>query len=232
MMSEFISYLQKMIYTSLIFENRYQFLLEGLGMTLLITVLAFLLGTTAAVVICYGKIRGKRALKKFLSGMTQFFIRIPCLVLLMVFSYVIFADVPMSAVVVAVIVFSLKASSSMSDLFYTAIITVNPGEGEAARSLGLSRMQTFMHVIFPQAVKAALPLYKNQFIATLQETSIVGFLAIQDLTRASSIIASRTLDPLISLFIITVSYFLIGWTASFLLSFFEKEKHFTVEEAR
>jgi polar amino acid transport system substrate-binding protein len=66
----------------------------------------------------------------------------------------------------------------------------------------------------------------------LQETSIVGFLAIQDLTRASSIIASRTLDPLISLFIITVSYFLIGWTASFLLSFFEKEKHFTIEEAR
>ena len=231
-MSEFLSYMQKMIYTSLIFENRYQFLLEGLGMTLLITVLAFLLGTTVAVILCYGKIRGNRPLKKCLSMMTQFFIRIPSLVLLMVFSYVIFADVPMSAVVIAVIVFALKASSYLCDLFYTAIVTVDPGEGEAARSLGLNRVQTFLHVIFPQAVKATLPLYKNQFIATLQETSIVGFLAIQDLTRASNIIASRTLDPLISLIIITVSYFLIGWLASFLFSFFEKEKHITPEEVR
>ena len=107
----------------------------------------------------------------------------------------------------------------------SALMTVSIGEIEAARTLGMNKRKTFFHVIFPQALTTALPLFKNQFISTLQETSIVGYLAIMDLTRASSIITSRTLDAFFGLICVSIMYLVIGYAGRSLLGLLGKRKH-------
>ncbi|MDL2236563.1 amino acid ABC transporter permease [Christensenellaceae bacterium OttesenSCG-928-K19] len=222
---DFFGSVSNSIYMTLIYEDRYQFLLDGLGTTLLLTFVSFLLGTALGCLFCAMMCSGKKPLKKLAYIITQFFIQIPALVLLMLCAYVVFVDVPLPVVAIAIFCFTLKTGSYMADIFYTAMTGVNPGEVEAARSLGMSKFQTFRKVQLPQAVRTALPLYRNQFIQTLQETSIVGYIAIQDLTYASEIISSRTLDPILSLLIITVIYLLTGVIVSSILKLFTREKH-------
>lgn len=229
-MNELIEYINQIFYNSFIYENRYLFLLDGLWMTLLLTVTSFLLGTVVAVLLCAGRLSGARWLDRALDSLCQFLIRLPGLVLLMVCSYIIFADIDISMVIVAILAFTMKTAAYMCDIFYSAITSLNKGEGEAARSLGMSSLQTFWDVTLPQSIKVALPVYKNQFIVTLQETSIVGFLAVQDLTRASNIIASRTLDPFFSVIVISIAYLVIGFIASRLLSLLELKKHISKED--
>ena len=105
---------------------------------------------------------------------------------------------------------TFKSGAYLSQIFLTALSTVAGGEMEAARTLGMTRWQAFRYVALPQTVVTALPLYKNQFIAAMQETSVVGTLAIMDLTRASSVVSSRTLDSLFGLILVSVMYFAIG----------------------
>lgn len=89
----------------------------------------------------------------------------------------------------------------------------------------MSKLQCFIHVVFPQAVANAMPVYKNRFVITLQETSIVGYLAIQDLTRASNIVTSRTLDAFFGLIVISLLYLIIGWITGGLLDLISHKKH-------
>lgn len=219
------NYLRDILYATLIYEDRYQFLLKGLANTLILTFFSFLLGTLFGSLFTLANLRGGKVLRKLIQVLTQFLVRIPSLVLLMVLFYIVFADVSLSGVILAIFAFTLKSAAYMSDIFTSAILSLNAGEVEAARSLGLSKLKAFLNITLPQAVQVALPVYKNQFITTLQETSIVGFLAIQDLTRASNILASRTLDPFVSLMIISIAYLLIGWVANRLLSILERSRH-------
>ena len=93
---------------------------------------------------------------------------------------------------------------------HDASLTVQEGEIEAARTLGMNKWQAFYYVVLPQTVEKAMPLYINQFISTMQETSVVGYLAIVDLTKAASIVSSRTLDAFFGIISITIIYFVIG----------------------
>ena len=113
----------------------------------------------------------------------------------------------------------------MADIFKTAVETVAPGEVEAARTLGMTRFQSLRYIILPQTVKTALPVYKNQFISCLQETSVVGYLAIMDLTRASDIVSARTFDALFALLAVTLIYLIIGWGVGALINLAERKKH-------
>lgn len=112
----------------------------------------------------------------------------------------------------------------MSDIFYTSVNTVNKGEIEAARTLGMNRYQAFFNVMLPQAIDNVLPVYKNQFVSTLQETSVVGYIAIMDLTRASDIVSSRTFDAMFALITVTLIYLVIGWSVSVLIGVLMKRK--------
>ena len=222
---EFLETIGNSVYTALIYEDRYKFILSGYGTTLLLTFASFLLGTALGALFCAMMCSKSKGLRRVAGIITQFFIQIPTLVLLMICAYIIFVEAPFSVVVVAIIAFTIKTGSYMSDIFYSAMTSVNSGEVEAARSLGMSRLQTFGKVRFAQAVRFALPLYRNQFVQTLQETSVVGYIAIQDMTFASEVIAARTLDPFASLLVITVIYLLTGIIVSKLLNIFAREKH-------
>ena len=210
-MVEIIKTLLDKIYETFIFDNRYLFFVEGLKNTLLLTLGSFVFGTISGVLLC----ATQRAKNKVINRIGRFIVHtlmeIPTMVLLMIMVYIIFGNSVVPVIWIVVVGLTLKAGAYLSEIFNSAISTVDKGEIEAARTLGMSRWQAFKNVTLPQTVERALPLYMNQFIATMQETSVVGYLAIVDLTRASSIVSSRTLDAFFGIIAVTLIYFIIGF---------------------
>ena len=136
---------------------------------------------------------------------------IPMLVFLMIMFYVILVPTGMGGTAVAVISFALNFAAYVSEMFRTAINAVSKGQSEAGLALGLTKWQTFRHIVAPQAIRNVMPVYKGEAISLLKTTSIVGYIAIQDLTRASDIIRSRTFDAFFPLLIVTILYFILAW---------------------
>lgn len=202
--------LRHKLYITFIEDDHYLFFLSGLCTTLLLTFASFLLGTAFGIALC-AALRSKRPAVQKLAGFVQkFFMEFPTMVLLMVLIYVVFGHSSLPVLLIVILGLTLKAGTYLSEVFSSALDTISSGETEAARTLGMTRWQAFRYVVLPQTVKAALPLYENQFTDTLEETSIVGYLAVVDLTRASEIVSSRTMDAFIGLFTIAVLYFVIG----------------------
>jgi len=224
-MADIIQTIVDSVYINLIYEDRYLFLLKGFGMTLYLTVMTFLLGTLIGAFFCKLRFSKNITAAKAVIWLKTLFIRLPTLVLLIIFAYLLFADTNINTVTLAIMAFAIKTGSYICDIMYSAIEAVDKGEIEAARTLGMSQFMAFRLVVLPQAIKNALPVYKNQLIITLQETSLVGFLAINDLTRASQVITSRTMDPYLSIIITAIAYLLIGAVSGLLFKLTEREKH-------
>ena len=202
--------LKHLFLNTFVVDDRYLYFLNGLGITLLLTFSSFLLGTALGVLLCAAMRSGNAVLRRAAGIVKSFFVQLPTMVLLMIMVYVIFGRSALPILIIVILGLMLKAASYLAEIFDTALGTVQAGEIEAARTLGMTRWQAFRYVALPQTVAAALPLYQNQFVATMQETSVVGYLAVIDLTRAASIVSSRTLDAFLGLFTITLIYFLIG----------------------
>lgn len=224
-MAEFYDELYKQIYITFIYESRWRFFVDGFWTTLLLTFSSFILGTLIGILFCKLKMSGSRWVRGVMKAFTSLLIQIPTLVLLMLFVYIIFGSISLPVVISVIIGLTLKTGCYMADIFQTAVKTVAPGEVEAARTLGMTRFQSFRYIILPQTVKTALPVYKNQFISCLQETSVVGYLAIMDLTRASDIVSARTFDALFALLAVTLIYLIIGWGVGALINLAERKKH-------
>lgn len=225
MMDAFLEDFFSLLYVTFIYEDRWKFFLNGFGMTLLLTLSSFILGSLFGALLCALKLSRRRWIQKIANGFVSLLVQLPTLVLLMIFVYIIFGSVPLSVVVIVIMGLTLKAGAYLADIFYSAVTSVDKGEIEAAHTLGMSKFQTFRYVTLPQAISSALPIYKNQFIITLQETAIVGYLAIVDLTRASDIVSARTLNAMFGLLVISVLYLLIGWAGNSLLSLLGHQKH-------
>ena len=217
--------LKHMLLNTFVLEDRYLYFLNGLGITLLLTFSSFLLGTALGVAICSGMRSGNTAVRRVAGIIKSFFVQLPTMVLLMIMVYVIFGRSALPILVIVIVGLTLKAASYLAEIFDAALSTVQPGEIEAARTLGMTRWQAFRYVALPQTVAAALPLYQNQFVATMQETSVVGYLAVIDLTRASSIVSSRTLDAFVGLAVVTILYFVIGAVFKQLLRLLTARRH-------
>ncbi len=199
------------LYLTFVKDDHYRFFLSGLGTTLLLTFASFLLGTVLGIALC-AALRSKRPAIRRIAGIIRtFFMELPTMVLLMILIYVIFGRSSLPVLCIVILGLTLKAATYLSEIFDSALDTIAEGEAEAARTLGMTRWQAFRYVVLPQTVQAALPLYQSQFVDTLEETSIVGYLAVVDLTRASEIVSSRTMDAFIGLFTIAIVYFLIGF---------------------
>ncbi len=112
----------------------------------------------------------------------------------MLIFYVIFASVNIQPVLVAVIAFGMNFAAYVSEMFRTSILSIDKGQWEAGIASGFSKFQTFLYIILPQAVNRVLPVYKGEFISMVKMTSVVGYIAVQDLTKAGDIIRSRTFD--------------------------------------
>ena len=212
-------------YLTFIQDDRWKYFTDGLLMTLLLTLSSFIFGTIVGALICKIRLSGSKVFKKIFEILNGFLVQIPTLVLLMVMVYIIFGKTSISVVIIVIIGLTLKTASYMSDIFCSAILATSSGEAEAARALGMNKYQAFVYITLPQAIQNSLQVYKNQFISTMQETSVVGSLAIQELTKASSIVTSRTMDAFFGLISITIIYFLIGYIGVAILNLIGNTKH-------
>ena len=219
----FFEKIQDSFTRTFITENRWKLVLNGLGVTLIISICAFIVGSLWGGVIC-ALLRSKR---KIASIPARVYVRLlqgtPIVVLLMILYYIIFKDFDISAIIVAIIGFSLNLGAYTSQIFKTAIESVDKGQIEAASAMGFNKFQVFMKIIFPQAARNALPVYKGEFISLVKSTSIVGYIAIQDLTKVSDIIRSRTYEAFFPLIATAIIYFLVTYIFIVLLNVLEKK---------
>lgn len=191
--------------------NRYQYLLTGLGNTFVITFFAILLslvlGTLIAIVRATHDRNGNHRILNFIC---QFYLTIirgtPTMVQLLIIYYVVFASANVDKIFVAIIAFGLNSAAYISEVIRSGIMSVDKGQMEAGRSLGLSYSQTMRLVILPQAFKNVLPAMGNELITLLKETSISGYIGLVDLTKGSDIIRSITYDAMMPLGVVALIY--------------------------
>jgi polar amino acid transport system substrate-binding protein len=192
-------------------EKRYLLIWDGLKTTVMISILATIFGTLLGALVCFMRMSKLR----LLSTPARLYINLlrgtPVLVLLMLIFYVVFASVDVSPALVAVVAFGMNFAAYVSEIFRTGIEGVDSGQSEAGIAMGFSRVQTFLHVVLPQTVRRILPVYKGEFISLVKMTSIVGYIAVQDLTKASDIVRSRTFDAFFPLIMVALLYFAISW---------------------
>lgn len=212
----FIEGLRDSLTSTFITENRWQLVLQGLGVTVGISVGAFVLGTLGGALLCHMSRSKRRAASAFAAGYIKVATGIPALVWLMILYYVVFAGVDVPGIVVAVVCFGLVTAAPMCGIFKTALDSVDKGYVEASLALGFSRFQTFRNVVFPQAALAVSGLYAGQFTALVKGTSVVGYVAISDLTKVSDIIRARTFEAFFPLLATAVIYFVVIALAAWL----------------
>ncbi|MBQ0096684.1 MAG: ABC transporter permease subunit [Bacteroidales bacterium] len=199
-------------------ENRYLLILDGLKTTLTITVFAVLLGTLLGGLVCWMRMNRR----KWLQNVAKVYIDImrgtPVLVMLMIMYYVVLAPVDASGVLVAIITFAMNTAAYICEMLRTNIQGIDRGQTEAGLSLGFTKVQTFFYIVLPQAVRNMIPVYQGEVISLLKSTSIVGYVAVIDMTKASDIIRARTFDAFFPLIAIAIVYFIIAWLIGLLLS--------------
>ena len=210
---------------NLIVEKRWKYITGGLWETVKISVCAILLGSVLGLGL-FGLMRSRRKWMRSVATAYNWFIAgIPQLVLLLILFYVVLAKSGFSPTMVAIITFALFFASSASDIYATSLDAIPHGQTEAGLALGFTRLQTFFNIVFPQAVRRGIPLFQGQCVSLLKGTSIVGYIAIQDLTRAGDIIRSRTFDALVPLLVVTAIYFILSWIIGLLLKLALPKKH-------
>ena len=214
----FISSLEASFTRTFLTENRWKLVLDGLKVTVLISICSGLLGSLMGFGICMLR----RSNKRFVSLPAAAFIRLiqgtPIVVLLMILYYIVFGKLDISAILVAIFGFAVNFGVYVSEMMRTGIDAVDKGQIEAAHALGFTKIKTFWRITFPQAARHFLPIFKGEFISMVKMTSVVGYIAIQDLTKVSDIIRSRTLEAFFPLIATAVIYFLVANVLTMLLS--------------
>ena len=221
----FFSSLRASIRRTFLAEERYKILLSGLSVTICLSILAGIFGTLLGAGICYLRLRKNPFVSAFASLYIRIFRSLPVVVLLLVLNYIVFRRSGLEAFWICVITFSIEFSAYCSEIFRGGINAVPPGQARAATALGFSRLKTFRHVIWPQALVHFLPVYSGQFIATVKMTAVAGYISVTDLTKASDIIRSRTYEAFFPLFFTSAVYFLLSSGLVALLRLLEKRIH-------
>ncbi len=205
-------------YNNLIVEDRYRMILDGLQVTLLITFCAAILGTLLGGLVCWMRMNRRPWLQKVAKVYIDIMRGTPVLVLLMLMYYVVMAPMKATGIVVAVVTFAMNTAAYISEMLRTTIQGIDRGQTEAGLALGYTQKQTFFRIVLPQVVKAVMPVYQGEMVSLLKGTSIVGYIAVIDITRASDLIRSRTFDAFFPLIVTAIIYFLMAWLIGLLLS--------------
>jgi polar amino acid transport system substrate-binding protein len=210
-------------YNNIIVEDRYLLIVDGMKTTGVISVLAIVLGTLLGALICFMRMSRQKLVQGFARVYISIVRGIPVLVLLMLIFYVVFARINVDPILAAVLAFGINFAAYVSEMFRASIESIDKGQTEAGIAGGFSKAQTFIYIVMPQAIRRVLPVYKGELISLVKMTSIVGYIAVQDLTKASDIIRSRTFDAFFPLIMTAVLYFFISWLLLFLLDMVEQK---------
>lgn len=209
-------------HSNIIKEKRYLLILKGLKVTVIISILSTLFGTLLGALICFMRMSPKALLRIPATAYISIMRGTPVLVLLMLIFYVVFGSSDISPILVAVLAFGMNFAAYVAEIFRTGIQSVDKGQTEAGIAMGFSRISTFTNIVLPQTVQRILPVYKGEFLSLVKMTSIVGYIAVEDLTKASDIIRSRTFDAFFPLLMVALLYFLISWILLQALEYLER----------
>ncbi len=203
---------QRKFVNNFITSDRWQYIADGLITTLKVTFFAVIIGIIIGFLVAVVRSTYDKTGKlKILNALCKLYLTVirgtPVVVQLLIIYFVIFGDVrDVSKIVVAVMAFGFNSGAYVAEIFRSGIMSVDSGQFEAGRSLGFNYVQTMRYIIMPQAFKNVLPALCNEFIVLLKETSVSGYIALQDLTKGGDIIRSRTYDALMPLLAVAIIY--------------------------
>ena len=226
-MENFINNVYEQFYQTLIEQNRYRFILEGLGKTLIIAffavILGVILGGLVALIRNYHEETKKAKLANFISKLYVTIIRgTPAVLQLMIIYYVIFRTVDINTILVGVIAFGINSGAYVSEIIRAGIEAVDKGQMEAARSLGMNQRQAMFEVIIPQAFKNILPALGNEFISVIKESSMVSVIGVAELMYNAGIVRGNTALGLEPVVVAAIIYFIITFTLTRVLGYVER----------
>ncbi len=219
--------LQSKFVNNFITDNRWQYLTDGLIVTLQITLCAVILGIVLGFLVAIVRSTHDRTGKlKILNALCNLYLTVirgtPVVVQLLIIYFVIFGSTDISKVMVAVMAFGINSGAYVAEIFRSGIMSIDNGQFEAGRSLGFNYRQTMFYIVMPQAFKNVLPALGNEFISLLKETSVSGYIALQDLTKGGDIIRSRTYDAFMPLIAVALIYLVMVLIFSRLVSLLER----------
>ena len=225
-MQEWFESVGKKFVMAFVEGDRWKLYIKGLGVTLEIALFAaiigLLIGTVVALMRLSTKRDGKKTIWARIAGVYIDVIRgTPSVLQLLIMWFVIMKNCH-NGILVAVLSFGINSGAYVSEIVRAGILAVDKGQTEAGRSLGLSKAQTMLYVVIPQAIKNVLPPIGNEFIVLLKETAIVGYVSLTDLTRAANQITSRTYEAFMPLIGAAVIYFTIIKILTILLERLER----------
>lgn len=218
---DFFIKLRTSLYSTFIMDNRWEWFVSGLGYTLLISLFAVLLGLVIGVVMAFGRLSNNK-LCRGISGLYIDIIRgTPTMVQLLIIYFIIFANVNIQRWLVGVIAFGINSGAYIAEIVRGGILSVDKGQTEAGRSLGLNGRQTMTYIVIPQAMKNILPALGNEFIVLIKETAVIGMIANIDLVGAARKVQSLTYDYVVPMLSIAVIYYVVIKIVSTLLKLLE-----------
>ncbi len=223
----FFNDFKESFYDNFIADDRWKYLATGLGNTLLITIFSVLIGIVLGFMIAIIRSTHDKTGKfKILNVVAKIYLTVirgtPVVVQLLIIYFVIFASVNIDKIFVAVLAFGLNSAAYVAEIVRSGIMSIDNGQFEAGSSLGLSYSQTMVSIIIPQAFKNVLPALANEFIVLLKETSVSGYIAIQDLTKGGDTIRSQTYEPLLPLIAVAIIYLIMVIVLSHLVTKLER----------
>ena len=214
------------LHETFIATGHYKMILGGLRNTLIITLGALAIGVLIGSVIAVVKYFSEDAPRmKWAAALCDVYVTvirgIPVVVLLLIFYFVVLSGA--DGVIVAIITFGINSGAYMAELIRSGINAVDKGQMEAGRSLGLSKLQAMRKIVFPQAIRNILPAIGNEMIALLKETSVAGYVAVVDLTRAGNLVRNNTFDAINPLLLVALVYLALVVGLTRLLKVFERK---------
>jgi His/Glu/Gln/Arg/opine family amino acid ABC transporter permease subunit len=225
-MEKFWSDICRQFYSTFIQDERYKLFLLGLENTLLIAFFAvfigFFIGVFVGIIKSLNKQTGKYKITSKFCNLYLTIIRgTPVVTQLLIMYYVIFVSIRIHEMIIAVMCFGINSGAYMAEIMRSGISSVEIGQTEAGKCLGLRNAVVMQKIVLPQAIKHILPAIGNEFISLIKETSVVGFITVMDLTRAGTLVRSRTNQPFFSLIFVALVYLIITVILSHILKIFE-----------
>ena len=215
------------LYLNFIKEDRYMWLLDGLKTTLLITFFAAILGIILGFIVAIIRsTHDKSGHFKILNAVCRVYLTVirgtPTMIQVLIMNFVIFGSVSLDKVIVGSLAFGINSGAYVAEIVRSGIMSIDPGQMEAGRSLGLNFTQTMKLIIMPQAFKNVLPALVNEFIVLLKETSIIGYIGMMDLTKGAMLIQSRTYNAFLPLIAAALIYLALVMFLTFLMNKIER----------
>ena len=209
-------------YKCFIRDDRYKLLLDGIGVTVKVSLLAVVIGIIIGLLIALCNLSKNKGLNFFGKIYTDVIRGTPSVTQLMIIYFVVFATVDWEKWIIAAIAFGINSGAYVSEIIRAGILSIDKGQTEAGRSLGLSGAQTMGSIVIPQAVKNIFPALCNEFIVLIKETAIVGYIGLMDIQKAGDFIKSATFEAFMPLIGTAIIYFVLIKILTVSLGFVEK----------